>query len=180
MELPPELRELIYEWTFHAPDVGREQDLTSPHTPDKSLLLTCKTLHSEAWKIYRRAYRRFWIESKLRLDITGMSPLTAEVATKEAVRKHRLDVPHITSLRVVVPSATTYILVHKDGGWKASRPDGRTQYLRVRPWIARGERDPTRLAWDGHGDDRSLVEACEQCGSLPLVDQILRLPSLQL
>lgn len=180
MGLPPELRELIHGWTFWVPDGDGEVELARAHAPDKALLLACETIYHEARTIYRRAHQDFWTESKFCLDLAEMSPLTTEVTMNKAFQNHGQDILHMTSLRVIVPSRTRSVLIHKNGGWKASLPDGRTQYLRVRPWITRGERHLTRLAWDGHGDERSLVEACEQYGSLPLVDQILRLPSLQI
>ncbi|KAF2168621.1 hypothetical protein M409DRAFT_21367 [Zasmidium cellare ATCC 36951] len=99
---------------------------------------------------------------------------------------------HITNLTLIATSdnpheSFTAYLVHPNGGWRIVSHDGETTFRRYRKWLWRKDAKsesvvvPTKAAWDGHGSEEQLTEACERatCG-VPRVNQVLHVCGLEL
>ena len=133
LELPAELRNQIYELAFTTDqDSEGKVDLFAGKAPTKSLLLTCRQIHSEAHGIYNTAYRRFWKESdfvasqrtlhKKRPGKKGYEKV--DTITKADLSKLRdADIANITKLTLHVP-LTVFVLTDMRGVWH------RTTYAR--------------------------------------------------
>lgn len=72
LEIPPEIRNNIYDLVFAPDGAGEEIELVGAKTPDKSLVLSCRQIYREVKYVYRAACRSFWRETKfvITLEVT--------------------------------------------------------------------------------------------------------------
>ncbi|KAI6832923.1 hypothetical protein KC340_g6834 [Hortaea werneckii] len=62
LELPPELRNNIYELCFKTVHDNRSS-FSAPTPPEFAILQTCRQIHSEAIQVYQVADREYWSDS---------------------------------------------------------------------------------------------------------------------
>ncbi|KAK3111658.1 hypothetical protein LTR53_012879 [Teratosphaeriaceae sp. CCFEE 6253] len=73
LALPAELRNAIYEYTYHV-DLVSPVDLWTAAAPSKDLLLACRQTHQEARNIWDDACRQYW--TKTHFTIRASAPAT--------------------------------------------------------------------------------------------------------
>ncbi|KAF2166749.1 hypothetical protein M409DRAFT_22803 [Zasmidium cellare ATCC 36951] len=101
-KLPAEMRNTIYELAFTPAVLSNEAvHLPDSTPPSKSLLTTCRQMHSEAKGVYRRAYRNYWtnsnfyISSKAVREKHGLKP-----SFTDFIPWNSNDIDHISKLTV--------------------------------------------------------------------------------
>ncbi|EME41782.1 hypothetical protein DOTSEDRAFT_26907 [Dothistroma septosporum NZE10] len=119
--IPAELRNMIYELTFAAPQ-GLYIDLIRACPPDKSLIYTCRHIHREARQILRIAYQKYWTTNHFFVDMMNdHNDYLHAVARFEAI-----DLQHIEMLTLYatkhyfLPGMRAYAslrMVHLSGIW---------------------------------------------------------------
>ncbi|KAI6862693.1 hypothetical protein KC323_g5361 [Hortaea werneckii] len=60
LELPPELRNNIYELCFESAVDDKRANFNAPTPPGFAILQTCRQIHDEAIQIYQVADRKYW------------------------------------------------------------------------------------------------------------------------
>lgn len=68
LDLPPELREFVYTFTFDTCLASAVEKLSHPRGPNSALLATCKLIHSEGGPTYARAAKLHRVRRKALLD----------------------------------------------------------------------------------------------------------------
>ncbi|EME77951.1 uncharacterized protein MYCFIDRAFT_79195 [Pseudocercospora fijiensis CIRAD86] len=98
--LPAELRNEIYELVFN-PNLQKSRiNLFKANPPEKSLLLSCKQIYSEAKVMHRDAHRKYWKKNDFFIDSVGAAAYNVELT-----HIHARDVDQITKLHVIQDEA---------------------------------------------------------------------------
>lgn len=101
-ELPPELRNTIYQLVFTSSNSTDTEDstidLTKPSAPSKALSMTCRRVYNEAAKVYKNAYRAYWTSNKFRLYRTDKIDYQEFKAILESLSEENLQ--HIAQLEI--------------------------------------------------------------------------------
>ena len=204
LRIPAELRLAIYEHVYpttHDDTVdyhlvmaapGRGPRNRRPPPPTKGLILTNKLAYHEAKDLYKTSFQSYWTSNKFILHAPD-GPANDSWMQKYLLLQRKEDLNHIEKLTIHQTGYYngTFTLIDNRGGWciegAKSRIPGQKSYRRYRHSLRRegpGQPslpDPTKVAWDGHGDEASLKEACTTCRrTVDVVDQILALLGLQL
>ncbi|KAI6839177.1 hypothetical protein KC340_g4275 [Hortaea werneckii] len=87
LELPPELRNNIYELFFKSVDDGKHTSFNAPTPPGFAILQTCRQIHDEAIQIYHAADREYWPNTHFWIE--GKTNKQAQAGV-EAMRSEKL------------------------------------------------------------------------------------------
>ncbi|KAH9842121.1 hypothetical protein Tdes44962_MAKER07673 [Teratosphaeria destructans] len=71
--IAPELRNLIYDYTFTSDDDPNATSLLDAKPPTDELTRTCCQIHDEANGIFRRAQKQYWTLSAFMIDNEGVN-----------------------------------------------------------------------------------------------------------
>ena len=148
LDLPPELRNIIYALVFSTPSQP-QTNLLQPNPPDKTLLLSCQQIYNEANLVYKHTYRSYWNNTpftlSLRSSIEGKHTISSTLPIERDLRQ-------IKNL-VIIASADAWsrglavkyaTLLDIRGAWKTeshtiwkNRENTRLSYVRVSPrWVS--------------------------------------------
>lgn len=82
--LPAELRNCIWELAFTSPS---SVDFLNTGPPSKSLLLTCRQVHSEAKGLYNAGFRAYWSTTLFTIDVFDELPDATTLDHTDDLRK---------------------------------------------------------------------------------------------
>ncbi|KXT13345.1 hypothetical protein AC579_6044 [Pseudocercospora musae] len=130
-KIPAELRNRIYQLVFapYEEEVNKagEINLCKAKFPPKNLIFTCRQIHSEAAKMYKAEYQRYWRSTKFGIDRFRMTRcLDALHALKEE------DIEQVTQLRIQRPFFTGeehFYLLPECRSWKRRDHSGQETFL---------------------------------------------------
>lgn len=182
-KIPGELRNDIYGHVYEddKPDSTAAVNLLDPHPPGgKSLLLTCRQINKEARGCQKEAYRKFWKESRFKVDITKDLDFHGPLAGLKAQ-----DLDNVTSLTLYQHTYSAllchnYSLVDRRGLWRLITASETVSIFCY--GIDISETVPRTLSFDRYGsvlnlDETAARAALEQrkVGAEPLHFQIVAL-----
>ncbi|GAB1742292.1 hypothetical protein NU219Hw_g7846t1 [Hortaea werneckii] len=98
LELPPELRNNIYELCFKTVCDNRSS-FSAPTPPEFAILQTCRQIHSEAIQVYQVADREYWSDSHFWFQRETYDQAKADVESMRA-EKMRL----MNKITIALPS----------------------------------------------------------------------------
>ncbi|KAF2765479.1 hypothetical protein EJ03DRAFT_354849 [Teratosphaeria nubilosa] len=94
LELPPEIRDIIYELVFVRHSAAGSAIRIS-NVPSKALLITCRQIYHEANAMYKHAYCSFWRQNKHVVDQRGdpdMAETTNIIQDPDLAAIHHLTI----------------------------------------------------------------------------------------
>ncbi|KAI7278386.1 hypothetical protein KC345_g6003 [Hortaea werneckii] len=99
LELPPELRNNIYELCFEPVDDGGRTSFTATTPPEFAILQTCRQIHEEAVQIYRVAEREYWSTTHFWVEENTYAQALAGV---ESLHPERVDLMNKVTIAVPI------------------------------------------------------------------------------
>jgi len=96
LELPPELRNRLYELAFTTDDHGVSIPLFGTAGPSKALLTTCRQVYSEAHSTHKQAFRKHWKNSSFVCDLRS-----GKATVEKLYALSSMNVDEITDLCVL-------------------------------------------------------------------------------
>ncbi|KAI6836849.1 hypothetical protein KC332_g5321 [Hortaea werneckii] len=122
LELPPELRNNIYELCFESAVDDKRANFNAPTPPGFAILQTCRQIHDEAIQIYQVADRKywsnthFWIEERTykqaKAGAESMRPEKVHLMNKITIKYPSKELP--ISMHCVTRDAHFHKLVMRD------------------------------------------------------------------
>ncbi|RMZ05041.1 hypothetical protein D0860_06120 [Hortaea werneckii] len=121
LELPPELRNNIYELCFESAVDDKRANFNAPTPPGFAILQTCRQIHDEAIQIYQVADRKywsnthFWIEERTykqaKAGAESMRPEKVHLMNKITIKYPSKELPismHCVTRESVSPSVVAW------------------------------------------------------------------------
>ncbi|KAI7158443.1 hypothetical protein KC343_g15005 [Hortaea werneckii] len=121
LELPPELRNNIYELCFEPVDDGGHTSFTATTPPELAILQTCRQIHDEANQIYRVAEREYWSNTHFWVEEN-----TYAQALAGAKFLHPKKIGLMNKVTIAVPikgNPSMYYLTREPKSWETAWPD---------------------------------------------------------
>ncbi|KAK4616172.1 hypothetical protein CLAFUW4_09740 [Fulvia fulva] len=181
LDLPPELRNQIYDLVFayQKQIYWQRIGLCRPTPPSHQLALTCRQIYAEAYKVWERANQTYW--SSLTFQLTAWNEHQLDNAMNFILKLKESDLRHVKQfeliLRCVGPPQLTgwhYVFSMADtrGLWKYTlAPDrlpSNPHPVRVELYFSWHEHDSPigyQLTMCRRGCTKS--EAMAECGFIP-------------
>lgn len=128
LELPAELRISIYELAFTHETGDREDiDLFEATGPSKSLIMTCRQIHTEAASLYVEAYRRYWAIGKFVHHVPDWQAWDQRKSLVKALDdRNTTQIQHLT---VSLSQRRLATFVYDGIGWARTRTDGSQEWF---------------------------------------------------
>ncbi|KAI6906049.1 hypothetical protein D0869_10408 [Hortaea werneckii] len=121
LELPPELRNNIYELCFKTVYDNRSS-FSAPTPPEFAILQTCRQIHSEAIQVYQVADREYWSDSHFWLERETYDQAKADA---ESMRSEKMRL--MNKITIALPSEESpgdiYYLTREPKSWGAAWVD---------------------------------------------------------
>ncbi|KAI7373914.1 hypothetical protein KC336_g20320 [Hortaea werneckii] len=99
LELPPELRNNIYELCFESIGDGKRTSFIAPTPPEFAILQTCRQIHDEAIQIYQVADREYWSNTHFWIEAETYEQVKAGA---ESMRSEKVRL--VNEITIVIPS----------------------------------------------------------------------------
>ncbi|KAI7085271.1 hypothetical protein KC356_g6022 [Hortaea werneckii] len=120
LELPPELRNNIYELCFQPVDDGGRTSFTAITPPEFAILQTCRQIYDEAVQIYRVAEREYWPNTHFWVEENTYAQALAGV---ESLHPERICLMKVTIAAPVKGNPSMYYLTREPESWETAWPD---------------------------------------------------------
>ncbi|KAI7154607.1 hypothetical protein KC349_g7563 [Hortaea werneckii] len=145
LELPPELRNNIYELCFEP--VGDENycNFNAPKPPEFAILQTCGQIHEEAIQIYQIADREYWYKTHFWIEEETHEQVLASAKSVRSEKVHLMNRITIAVPSKVSPGSTRY-LEREDGFFSMTRTKPGRPHEKVKQIKWAVQKRPTKTA----------------------------------
>ncbi|GAB1731498.1 hypothetical protein NU195Hw_g1500t1 [Hortaea werneckii] len=91
LELPPELRNNIYELCFESVGDSKRANFNAPTPPEFAILQTCHQIHDEAIQIYQVADREYWSNTRFWIEERTYKQAKAGAESMRSEKLHLMN-----------------------------------------------------------------------------------------